>query len=570
MPIYHKCLGKFGYIVRKDSISKDQEKTLMNDLTVKTTVLPAYRDFQKPKIYKIYFHNTLAYFMPRFYGMETFGSPDYAALSKGEPIHKRCQFEPLKHQLTALAKAREIFDPSKELGGGGVLSLPCGYGKTYCATKIASDYLKVAALVVVPTECLMDQWMDAIKTFVPGARIGYIQRDHVDVEDKDFVVAMLHSLALKDYDIKTFDRFGITIFDECHHMASESFCKAMMKTRTRFMLGLSATPNRTDGLSHVFYKFLGPLFHKEKRTGCNVVYIKKIKINSNSENFQTKRMGNGTINTAGMTTAVAKLPERNILIIHIIHELIKQGRKILVLSSRKDHLHTIKDMLDAEGIKHPVTGKYITYGFYYGKKGMTRVAHKELLSQSAKCDIVLGISQIAREGLDIPDLNALIFVTPAGMEVEQPVGRILRKFHKTLNPLVIDLVDNTGNYVKHSRERDKWYTEEGYMIQEDMLQLLDNPDRWKDDITSFIQQQQPTPKPTVDEPSKEPELNDCLLLMPGDCIKIKKKTRPKAKIQAKKKNPLTDSCLLSDSSAILPARPTREKHVEPDLNTLML
>src|SRR3990167_7967692 len=117
-------------------------------------------------------------------------------------------------------------------------------------------------------------------------------------------------------------------------------------------------------------------------------------------------------------------------------------------------------MLDAEGIKHPDTGKYITYGFYYGKKGMTRQAHRALLAESAKCDVVLGIDAIAKEGLDIPDMNTLIFATPGGVDVEQPVGRILRKFHKTMNPMVIDLVDNTGNYVKHSRERDTWYHEE--------------------------------------------------------------------------------------------------------------
>jgi len=84
---------------------------------------------------------------------------------------------------------------------------------------------------------------------------------------KDFVIAMIHSIASKDYDIHTFDRFGIVIYDECHHVGSEQFSKSMMKIRTRFILGLSATPNRRDGLSHVFHKFMGPLFHKEKRSG---------------------------------------------------------------------------------------------------------------------------------------------------------------------------------------------------------------------------------------------------------------------------------------------------------------
>jgi len=148
-------------------------------------------------------------------------------------------------------------------------------------------------------------------------------------------------------------------------------------------------------------------------------------------------MTTGITNTSGMTTAIAKLPERNLLIIFCIRHLIQQGRKILLLSSRREHLTTIKEMLDAERIKHSSTGALITYGFYYGKKGMSRQTHRALLAESAKCDVVLGIDTIAKEGLDIPDLNTLIFATPAGIEVEQPVGRILRKFHKDLNPMII-------------------------------------------------------------------------------------------------------------------------------------
>lgn len=592
--MYHKCLGKFGYIVRKDSITKEEEKTLLADLTVKTTVLPAYKDFQKPKIYRIYFHTKTVYYLPRYYGESLFGAPDYETLNAGVPMTAglKCLYDPLPHQKTALAKAKQLFDSSKQLGGGGVLSLPCGYGKTYCATKIATDYLKCAALVVVPTENLMDQWTEAIESFVPGVKVGYIQRDRIQVEGMDIVVAMLHSLCLKNYDVKLFDRFGIAIYDECHHVASEGFCKSMMKIRTKFSLGLSATPNRRDGLSHVFYKFLGPLFHKERRSGSNVVFIKKITIDSNSENYTVLRMPNGTINTMGITTEIAKLPERNVLTIFLIRQMIAQGRKILVISSRKSHLHTLKEMLDAEGIRHPTTGKYITYGYYYGKKGMTRQAHRKLLKESAKCDVVLGIDKIANEGLDIPDLNSLIFATPPGIEIEQPVGRILRKFHTNLNPIVVDLVDNTGNYVKHSKERDKWYKEEGYVIQEHRLELLGDA-RWTEDVTEFIHQKNPPPQRTktqkqVEEenpPETAPDFTECLLdsgeseSEPGDKPKrtkpvIKHKMAPKTGNSRnsgnKSHDPLTDSCLLYDSSAVLPKQAPRKKKTGPDFDDLML
>ena len=87
----------------------------------------------------------------------------------------------------------------------------------------------------------------------------------------------------------------------------------------------------------------------------------------------------------------------------------------------------------------------------------------------------------------------MIFSTPPGIEIEQPVGRILRKFHKDFNPLVIDLVDNTGNYVKHSRERDKWYKDEGYVIQQETVELIGDS-HWSEQVQSYIHTKNPPPR----------------------------------------------------------------------------
>jgi len=96
--------------------------------------------------------------------------------------------------------------------------------------------------------------------------------------DNDIVIAMLHSLCLRDYPEGIFDDFGIIVFDEVHHLASEMFSKALLKVRPRFTLGLSATPNRKDGLSQVFYDFIGPVIHHQKREGANRVIVKQIHI----------------------------------------------------------------------------------------------------------------------------------------------------------------------------------------------------------------------------------------------------------------------------------------------------
>ena len=92
---------------------------------------------------------------------------------------------------------------------------------------------------------------------MPTARVGLIQQGVVDVDGKDIVIAMLQSLSMKSYATEVFAGFGMCCFDECHHLGAEVFSRALVKTSTRYMLGLSATPDRKDRLRRVFEWHLG-------------------------------------------------------------------------------------------------------------------------------------------------------------------------------------------------------------------------------------------------------------------------------------------------------------------------
>ena len=97
---------------------------------------------------------------------------------------------------------------------GGILSLPCGYGKTALSLYIASQF-KLKTLVIVHKTFLLNQWKDRIKEFMPNAKIGIIQQKTVDTEDKDIVIGMLQSISMKEYAMTTFDCFGMLIIDGC-------------------------------------------------------------------------------------------------------------------------------------------------------------------------------------------------------------------------------------------------------------------------------------------------------------------------------------------------------------------
>ena len=133
-----------------------------------------------------------------------------------------------------------------------------------CSSKNLVRRLQKKAVVVVHKDFLMTQWRDRIKQFLPEARIGKIQQNTVDIENKDIVLAMVQSLSMKEYDDETFDSFGLAIFDECHHLGAEVFHRSMSKVASKYMLGLSATPKRKDGLTKVFEWYIGPIVFSQK------------------------------------------------------------------------------------------------------------------------------------------------------------------------------------------------------------------------------------------------------------------------------------------------------------------
>jgi len=346
--------------------------------------------------------------------------------------------------------------------------------------------MKKKALVVVHKEFLMDQWKESIERFT-NARVGIIQQNKLEL-DADICIGMMHSLCLKDYPQGTFDSFGIMVIDECHHLGSEMFSKVLCKIGTVYRLGLSATPERRDGLHSVYAMHVGKVAHKEKRSENNQLQVHAIKFLSNDPAYKTIYMANGkTKNTTQMVSNITQCSSRNEYITTLLMELVSNGRRILVLSSRRNHLEVLHGSITNAGHK--------SVGFYYGNKGMNKKEYKKMLLVSAKCDIILATEQLAKEGLDIPGLDTLLMTTSIAElgALEQSIGRILRKFYTKdmIGPLVVDLVDkDCGNFGKHYTKRKKLYKEEGYSIKEQTVKLE----------TAYVEEQQ-----------QEEPLNECVI-----------------------------------------------------------
>ena len=351
---------------------------------------------------------------------------------------------------------------------GGLVKLSCGSGKTVLAIYL-SHLLKLKTMIVVHQEFLLDQWVERFTQFT-NAKIGTIRQDIIDTDNKDVVIAMLQSISVKDYDVSVFNQFGLVIYDEVHHLGSRVFSQALLKTSAEYTIGLSATPERSDGLLKIINWHVGEILYEMEKKYSYKVLVKKVYFRSTELLFKEKKrwiQGGIKPDNIKMIGNLMLVNSRNKLMIDIINTLKNHGRKIFVLSSRVDHLTTLKDGIDKIILDSGEGHIYNTY-YYMGKskKGERKMAEKD-------GDIIFATIQLAEEGLDISRLDSIIIALPIKKEktLIQSIGRILRNDkldNLTSVPLVIDMSDILSIYSKWSAKRDAvyekkdWYTQSYY------------------------------------------------------------------------------------------------------------
>ena len=141
----------------------------------------------------------------------------------------------------------------------GVIELPTGGGKTVVALYIIAERGQ-PALIIVHTKELLNQWVDRIHTFlgIPKEQIGVIGAGKMRIGDR-ITVAMAQSLHKCADEVSP--HIGFLICDECHRTPSRTFTEAISTFDSKYMLGLSATPYRRDGLTKLIYWHIGDRVH---------------------------------------------------------------------------------------------------------------------------------------------------------------------------------------------------------------------------------------------------------------------------------------------------------------------
>ena len=444
-----------GYFIPKKSVSTTM---ICDKLTVCPRADTTFSD-EKPVPFPVYRDTKTHWIVPYHWAQKK--NYIYKQPPRPEPnpihIHFLGTLYPFQQRVidTVLPVMREK--------GGGVLQLVCGMGKTICALYIAAQ-LGVKTLVLVHKEFLVDQWKERIhQMWGPDIHVGRMQQKTVDIS-APIVIGMVQSIA-RDisgrFPSSVFDSFGLVIVDEVHHFPSQVFSNVFWKCAPKYTLGLSATPQRSDGLSRVFHWFLGNMFNIDKsiqqRDVIPTVTQYMLSYPAYIINKRTVCKKNASFHLPLMLSRICEDINRSRRIVRRIVRCIteEEGRNIIVFSARRAHIQTLKRIFDE---KLPT----IPTGFYVGKMKKEELEHT---AETAR--VIFSTFCMASDALDIPRLNTVVLTTPKS-NVEQSVGRILRKKADDAGPrpLVIDYVDCYDPFILFGDRHIRYYKSLGYPVEQ--------------------------------------------------------------------------------------------------------
>ena len=326
---------------------------------------------------------------------------------------------------------------------------------------IIYKYIHVDLLYKVQTKSIeiVDKKLEKYEwnnTFLNYGTLIVTSKEYIKNKSKfvyDIEVADNHNfiLARKIHNTKSEYCDG-PIVSNCHHLGCRVFSRIFYKIGTKYNLGLSATLTRSDGLTKVIKYFLGDTIVSLKLSILNPTIILKF---TNIDPLVEKRMINGKANIPGMINDLCDSFARNLEIANLIKNKYNEGRKILVLSDRRNHCNELKRLLETT-----IPNSENIVGLYYG--GMKNAT----LQESNKKRIIIATYQIASEGYDNKELDTLIFSTPKS-NIEQAIGRILRQ-KNAHEPEVIDFVDAWSVFNNLYFSRNKFYKKKKYNITGDV------------------------------------------------------------------------------------------------------
>lgn len=342
----------------------------------------------------------------------------------------------------------------------GILCAPTAFGKTVIGCKLIEER-KVNTLILVNKLQLLTQWKERIKEFLDVEEVGEISGKKKNITNV-IDVASIKSI-WNNGDVSDITKnYGMIIIDECHHTAAYTFEQAINTGNSKYIYGISATPERENGHTPIIKMQCGDIRYKVDALKFNkqLNIPMKVMVKHSHLSFVDSKIDNYELNE--INDFIAKDILRSEKIIRDINDEYNNGKNILVLTERLEHMDYIYEKLNK------FTNNVFKYHGGIGKKILKNYDDlTNKLNENNVNKIIVATGSYMGEGFDDSKLDVLFLTMPISGEtrVTQYAGRLHRKNENKKEILIYDYVDD--NFPKTRNmflKRKKTYEKMGYEI----------------------------------------------------------------------------------------------------------
>ncbi len=354
-------------------------------------------------------------------------------------LKQQVQHQPFPYQ-------REALEAWVRKRKSGVVILPTGAGKSYLAV-LAIEHVQRSCLVVVPTLDLISQWYDVLQRAF-GCGVGVVGGGDYDV--RDLTVTTYDSAYMHAERFGA--RFGFVIYDECHHLPSESYLFAARSSIAPFRLGLTATLERADGRHEVLDEVVGPVAYRREIPELSGQYLAdyetvrlRVELNDDEREAydEARRIYTAFIHNRRISMGASN-GWRQFL---IETSRSPQGRRAFNAYRRQKelalgaagklraleglmHQHRTERMLiftQDNATAYSISRRFLVPIITHHSKPKERAAILAGLRDGTYGAVVT--SKVLNEGVDVPEANVAVVLSGSGSVREhvQRLGRILRR-----------------------------------------------------------------------------------------------------------------------------------------------
>jgi superfamily II DNA or RNA helicase len=312
----------------------------------------------------------------------------------------------------------------------GVLVLPTGAGKTRCVLGVIAT-LATPTLILLQSTDLATQWKTELATLL-GIEAGVVGDGDVDI--RPVTIGLVQALARWPVaDLDSFlGRFGLLVAEEGHHVAAPQVRSIVHRCPAKYRLGVTATPEREDGLGPVVRFFLGP---ELVRVAHDDLVEQGVLVRPSVQTLETafEFPYAGPEDYPEFLTALALDVPRAQQIARAIATEVAAGHACLALAGRRDYCVVLARQLAELGVASEVLTSEVT-----------RPRRARVLARARQGEVpVLIATQLLDEGVDVPRLSRVFLAWPskARGRTIQRVGRVMRPHPAKPDAFVIDVVD---------------------------------------------------------------------------------------------------------------------------------